>query len=107
MFKVMWVIMLPINAAMFFTISDVRRSAPQCRCPSDKKGGDTVTDLLVERPKHLHASGKTVTCVVPDGVGPDQLFFVPNGGMFEAVVSRCDSNWLTFTDCVLLRVLMC
>eukprot|EP01052_Picozoa_sp_SAG31_P018781 SAG31_NODE_1344_length_8699_cov_15.971512_3_plen_261_part_00 len=73
--------MLPINTAMFFTIPDVRRGAPpQCRCPADSKGGDTVTDLPVERPKHLAARGKTITCVIPEGVGPDQLFVVPNAG---------------------------
>lgn len=75
---VLWCIMLPINAAMMLTIPDVRRVPPQCRCPSDKKGGDTVT-ITIERPKHL--KGREVTVVVPEGVGPDQLFYPKLGGI--------------------------
>ena len=56
---------------MMMTIPDVRRHPPQCRCPEDKKGGDTVT-VKIERPKHL--KGTQVTTVIPDGTGPDQLF---------------------------------
>lgn len=75
---VLWCIMLPINAAMMFTIPDVRRVQPQCRCPADKKGGDEVT-LSIERPKHL--KGREVTVVIPEGVGPDQPFYPKLGGV--------------------------
>jgi Ca2+/Na+ antiporter len=75
---ILWCIMLPINAAMMFTIPDVRRVKPQCRCPADKKGGDQVT-LNIERPKHL--KGREVTVVIPEGVGPDQLFYPTLGGV--------------------------
>lgn len=77
--KVLWIIMLPVNLSMFLTIPDVRRQKPQCRCPEDKSGGDTVT-IMVERPKHMHAAGKMITCMIPEGVGPDQLFIPPNAG---------------------------
>ena len=73
-----WVVMLPINFAMMCTIPDVRRVQPQCRCPEDKKGGDTVT-LKIERPKHL--KNAEVTTVIPEGVGPDQLFVPVLGGL--------------------------
>jgi len=75
---ILWAVMLPVNLCMLCTIPDVRRTRPQCRCPEDKVGGDTVS-LAVERPKHL--KGTQVTCVVPNGVGPDQLFYPPVGGM--------------------------
>jgi|EP01043_Picozoa_sp_COSAG02_P026385 Ca2+-binding EF-hand superfamily protein len=77
---VLWVCMAPINLAMMCTIPDVRRLPAQVRCPSDKKGGDTV-DAQVERPKHLR--GTPVRCVVPEGVGPDQLFHPPGGINWE------------------------
>lgn len=75
---IIWCIMLPINAAMFFTIPDVRRVRAQCRCPGDKQGGDTVT-VKIERPKHL--KGLEVTAIVPDGVQPGQLFHPKLGGI--------------------------
>ena len=75
---IVWVVMLPVNLAMMLTIPDVRRTRPQCRCPEDKVGGDQVS-LKVERPKHL--KGTQITCVIPSGVGPDQLFYPPVGGL--------------------------
>ena len=73
----LWVVMAPINLAMMCTIPDVRRLRAQVRCPSDAKSGETVS-VLVERPRHLR--GTPVTCVIPEGVGPDQLFH-PAGGI--------------------------
>lgn len=77
---VLWVVMAPINLAMMCTIPDVRRKPSQVRCPSDAKGGDEV-NVHVERPKHLR--GTSVKCVVPEGVGPDQLFHPPGGVNWE------------------------
>ena len=74
MATILWGVMAPINLAMMCTIPDVRRLPAQVRCPGDAKGGQTVS-LQVERPKHLR--GTQVTCVIPEGVGPDQLFRPP------------------------------
>ena len=73
-----WVVMLPINFCMMCTIPDVRRLPPQVRAPSDAKPGDKVT-LAVERPKHLR--GREYECIIPEGVGPDQLFRPPGKGI--------------------------
>ena len=76
----LWAVMAPINLAMMCTIPDVRRLPAQVRCPSDAKSGQTVS-LTVELPKHLR--GTPVTCVIPEGVGPDQLFHPPGGMNWE------------------------
>ena len=69
---ILWVVMLPVNLCLFCTVPDVRRVKAQCRCPEDKQGGDEAT-LKIERPKYLR--GETITCIIPAGVGPDQLFY--------------------------------
>lgn len=46
----------------------------KCRCPGGAKAGDEVT-VAVEYPRKDR--GQSVTCVIPDGVGPDQLFYPP------------------------------
>jgi len=74
----LWLVMLPVNLCLFLTIPDVRRVRAQCRCPEDKQGGDEVT-LAIERPKHM--KGEMVTCIIPTGVGPDQLFYPQLGGL--------------------------
>ena len=76
--QVLWVIMMPVNLAMFCTIPDVRRRPMKCRCPGDAKSGDEVT-VAVEWPKYKR--GQTITCVIPDGVGEDQLFAPPKAGI--------------------------
>ena len=76
--QVVWVIMLPLNAAMVCTIPDVRRRSIKCRCPANAKAGDEVT-VPVEWPKYKR--GQQITCVIPDGTSEDQLFAPPNAGV--------------------------
>lgn len=75
---VVWVIMLPINAAMVCTIPDVRRRSIRCRCPASAKAGDEVT-VPIEWPKYKR--GGQITCLIPDGTEGDQLFVPPNAGL--------------------------
>ena len=76
--QVVWVIMLPLNAAMVCTIPDVRRRSIKCRCPANAKAGDEVT-VPVEWPKYKR--GQQITCVIPDGTTEDQLFAPANAGV--------------------------
>lgn len=76
----LWLVMLPINLCMMGTIPDVRRLPTQVRRPSDAKVGEE-RNLIVERPKQL--KGKPIRCVIPEGVGPDQLFVPPGAWNWE------------------------
>ena len=78
MAMLLWTVMLPVNLCLLLTVPDVRRVRAQCRCPDDKDGGDEVT-VPIERPKHMR--GDMVTCIIPSGVGPGQLFYPKLGGL--------------------------
>ena len=71
--------MLPINLALYYTVPDVRRVQPQCRCPEDKAFPETCT-LIIERPKHR--KGQQITCQIP--VRPRRLQILDRHKMANA-----------------------
>jgi len=109
--KVLWVVMLPLNAAMFFTIPDVRRGIMSLRCPEGKKPGDQIT-AKVEKP--MWARHKVISCTVPEGVSENELFNPPGAidweifypmGFVMAIVwvgifSYMMVDWATTAGCV-------
>ena len=80
--QALWGIMLPLNAAMYFTVPDVRRGVPSVRCPEGRKAGDTITAKVV---KPTYMAGSEMTCVVPSGVNEGELFIVPGAFDWESM----------------------
>ena len=68
---ILYVFMLPINAALMFTIPDVRRKGLTVQCPDGAKPGDTV-ECTVLGPRHR--LGEKIQATVPPGVKPGTCF---------------------------------